>query len=313
MSPSIRLGISACLLGEKVRYDGRAKTDLFLKENLGRYVRYIPICPEAESGLGVPREPMQLHSTARGVLIVTVETGRNCTPVLLDWARRRLKTLRTQSLDGFILKGRSPSCGPAKVPLYTLSGARCGNTSGLFAALLEKRFPLLPLEEAEKLHDPSARGNFFDRVFTLRRWRDLLKRGKTAKALELFHKRHELLLKSHSRSGFERLEKLTSKSASTPKAYSRYEKILLEVLKRPATRSKHAGVMREAYKVLAEDLPAQARKHLTSTIGNYRAARLPLIVPLTLLRHYARIQGRSGLLSQWYLNPGPVELTLRTT
>ena len=181
MDKKIKLGISACLLGRPVRYDGGNKLDTFLRDTVGRSVEYAPVCPEAEAGFGIPREPMQLegdpkfHGTPR---MMTIETRRDMTEAMVSWAEKRLDELAKDGLSGFILKSRSPSCGVGSTPLFGEAG-EVDTVSGIFARMLIKRFPLLPVTDEARLTGPGEREDFFIRVFTPEMWpalRDIILR-----------------------------------------------------------------------------------------------------------------------------------------
>lgn len=166
MDKKIKLGISACLLGRPVRYDGGHKLDTFLRDAVGRSVEYVPVCPETEAGFGIPREPMQLEGDLDSPRMVTIETRRDMTEAMVSWADKRLEKLAEEGLSGFILKGRSPSCAIGTAPLFGDSGEAKGTASGVFTLMLIKRFPDLPITDDARLTDPDEREDFFMRVFT---------------------------------------------------------------------------------------------------------------------------------------------------
>src|SRR5512135_121000 len=169
----IKLGVSSCLLGEKVRYDGGHKLDHYITETLGRYVDWVPVCPEVEYGLPVPREAMHLSGTAEAPRLVGSRTGVDHTDGMNMWARQRLDELEKERLCGFIFKSRSPSSGMRGVKVYGGSGRPSNSGIGIFAAAFMQRFPLVPVEDEGRLHDPSLRENFIERVFVLRRWKQV--------------------------------------------------------------------------------------------------------------------------------------------
>ncbi|MBU2489096.1 MAG: DUF523 and DUF1722 domain-containing protein, partial [Proteobacteria bacterium] len=198
MEDRVRIGVSACLLGEKVRYDGGHKRDPFITKTLSAWFEFVPVCPEAECGLGVPREAMHLTGNPESPRLVTRTTGRDLTDRMLSWARARLDGLAEQDLCGFIFKSRSPSSGMERVPVYTEAGMSVRRGRGLFAAAFMDRFPRLPVEDEGRLSGMGIRENFIERVFTLRRWRDLLDRDPSVRGLMGFHAAHKLLIMSHS-------------------------------------------------------------------------------------------------------------------
>lgn len=173
----IKLGISTCLLGEPVRYDGQHKLDPFLRDTLGTYVDYVPVCPEVEVGLGVPREAMHLEGDPASPRLVTIQTHIDHTDRMNAWARKRVEALEAEGLCGFIFKSRSPSSGMERVKVFNDKGVAVKSGVGLFAAAFMAHFPLLPVEEEGRLQDPCLRENFIERVFALQRWRAMLARG----------------------------------------------------------------------------------------------------------------------------------------
>jgi uncharacterized protein YbbK (DUF523 family) len=192
------LGISACLLGEKVRYDSGHKWDRFLTDTLGKYVEFVPVCPEVECGLGVPREAMHLVGDPANPRLVTVRSGLDHTDRMLNWAQTRLVALEKEGLCGFVFKSGSPSSGMERVKVYGPSGSPAKNGVGLFARAFIEHFPLLPVEDEGRLHDLALRENFIEAIFTLQRWREMLALGGGRSALVDFNTRHKLLLRAHS-------------------------------------------------------------------------------------------------------------------
>jgi uncharacterized protein YbbK (DUF523 family) len=173
MSETIKLGISACLLGEKVRYDGGHRLDPFLRDTLGRFVEYVPVCPEVECGLGAPRETMHLVGDPSNPRLVTMKTGVDHTDRMHEWGMRRLDELAREDLSGYIFKSRSPSCAMERVSVYSEREIAM-NGVGVWARMVMERFPLLPVEDEERLADPEIRENFIERVFVWKRWQDLV-------------------------------------------------------------------------------------------------------------------------------------------
>ena len=171
MQERIRLGVSACLLGEEIRYDGQHKLDRFIRDTLGQYVEFVPVCPEVECGLGIPREAMRLVGDPQAPRLVTVRTGIDHTERMLAWARKRVKELESENLCGYVFKSTSPSCGMARVKVYDRNGVPKNTGVGLFARAFMDHFPLLPVEEEGRLHDPKLRETFVESVTTLMRRR----------------------------------------------------------------------------------------------------------------------------------------------
>ncbi len=310
----IKIGISTCLLGERVRFDGGHKRDGFITGVLGKFVTFVPVCPEVEIGLGVPREPIQLVRRDGEVRLVAVNSGRDLTGAMRRYAARRVKQLDGLDLSGYILKSRSPSCGMEGVEVRREKGgppAKSGR--GLFAAALLSRCPLLPVEEEGRLADLKIRENFIERVFAYRRLRDLFSGRWSAGDLARFHKAEKLLLLAHDPAGCQKLGRLIAKVKKIPRAdlAARYQETFMVALKVHSTRGKHSNVLQHMAGCFEDLLSTKGKKELLEAIGDYRKGRVPLVVPITLIRHYARLFRIERLLGQTYLEPHPGELLLR--
>jgi uncharacterized protein YbgA (DUF1722 family)/uncharacterized protein YbbK (DUF523 family) len=322
MPPRVRLGISACLLGQEVRYNGGHKRDAFLTDILGSYVDWVDVCPEIEIGLGTPRPSMRLVRIGRGgeapvqerIRLVTPETGVDHTEAMRTWAARRVEELARLDLDGYVLKKDSPSCGMERVKLYPEEGgAPVKETRGLFAEALLSRLPHLPVEEEGRLNDPSLRENFIARVFVHARWRQAEAAGWTRAALLRFHEKHKLLLLARNQAGMRRLGRLLGESARRDdlgELVRAYREGLTGAMRRPPTRRGHTNVLQHMAGYVSDGLDPGDRQELRETIERYRLGLLPLIVPMTLLRHYVRKQNVEYLQGQVYLEPHPHELML---
>jgi len=313
MTDKIRLGISTCLLGEPVRYDGGHKWDRFLTGTLGNYVDFVPVCPEVECGLSIPREAMHLVGDPDNPRLVTVRSNVDHTERMLRWARNRVVELEKEDLCGFIFKSDSPSSGMERVKVYGPSGSPARTGVGLFARVFMEHFPLLPVEEEGRLHDPKLRENFIEAIFTLKRWREMLALKGGRGALVDFHTRHKLLLRSHSLEHLRQMGKLVAQAASisVPELYDRYQKLLLESLGRKTTVKKNTDVLYHLMGHFKQDLSADEKQELREIIDLYHGGLVPLIVPVTLINHYVRKYEEPYLKDQWYLHPHPIELQLR--
>ena len=309
----IRLGISACLLGEKVRFDGGHKRDSFLTETLGRYVDYVPVCPEVEIGLPTPRDTLRLTGTVDDQRLVFSKSGEDITDKMTTWAKQRLATLEQEELSGFIFKSKSPSSGMERVKLYDRNGIPNKSGVGLFAREFMQHFPLLPVEEDGRLHDPKLRENFIETIFTLIRWRASLAQGKSAGNLVDFHSRHKLLIMSHSNEIYKQMGKLVAQAGSleTEALYRDYLALLMKGLRLRTTVSKQVNVLQHVLGYFKKNLSPDEKQEMLSVIDGYHRRQIPLIVPITLLNHYVRKYQQPYLQQQVYLNPHPVELSLR--
>jgi len=309
----IRLGISSCLLGENVRYDGGHKLDRFIKDTLGQYVEYVAVCPEVECGLGIPRESMRLEGKPEAPRLVTTRSRIDLTLRMMKWAQKRVVELEKEDLCGFIFKSDSPSSGMERVKIYGENKMPVKKGVGIFAGIFMKHFPLLPVEDEGRLHDPALRENFIERVFALRRWRESRKEKGGEEALIDFHTSHKFLILAHSPRHYQLMGKLVANQRSMPREelLDKYQVLLLEYLSLKGTPKKHVNVLQHMLGYFKKQLTADEKTELLEIIGDYQRGYIPLIVPVSLLRHYVRKYEQSYLQRQVYLNPHPVELKLR--
>lgn len=317
--PKIRIGISACLLGEEVRYNGGHKRDAFLTDTFGRYVEWVPVCPEVELGMGTPRPPIRLErigGSSQSPRLIMPSTGGDYTDAMRGYAERRVAELALLDLDGYVLKKDSPSCGMERVKIYHSAGgagAPSKDGRGVFAEILMARLPDLPVEEEGRLNDPALREGFISRVFVHHRWREGEREGWTRAALMRFHERHKFLLMARNQTAMRRLGRLLGESAKNEPAEAlaaSYRQGLTEILRRPATRRGHTNVLHHLAGYVSDALDREDRAELAETVERYRLGLVPLIVPLTLIRHHVRRQGAGYLQDQAYLEPHPHELML---
>jgi len=313
MDERVRLGISACLLGEEVRYDGGHKRDGFLTGTVGRFVEWVPVCPEVEAGLGTPREPIRLVSAAGRIRVLGVKTNGDVTGQLQKLSVRRVAELAAMSLDGYVLKKDSPSCGLLRVKVYSDQGPPIRSGRGIFASTLAESLPLLPLEEEGRLQDPTLREGFIERVFAHRRLRELLSKPLRLGALVDFHARHKLQLMVHSPDAYRRLGRLVANAKGRPSRdlAKEYGEAFMGALAVPASRGRHVNVLQHIAGYFQDRIDAAARRDIADTIEDYRRGLVPLVVPITLVTHHARTCEIQYLLTQAYLQPHPKELMLR--
>ena len=313
--PVIRLGISSCLLGEQVRWDGGHKLDPWLADQLGRFARYYPVCPEVECGFGVPREPFRLVGDPHAPRLVTSRTQQNHTGHMLQWARRRVRELAGEELCGFVFKGKSPSCGIEGVRIYGVKGkgAPASKGQGLFARAFMDHFPLIPIEDDGRLQEPQLCANFIERCFVMKQWRDAVRAKRSRGGLVRFHTEHTLLILSHSPRHHRIIGELVAraKTRSTADLYAEYQSLLLEALRLKATPAKHGNVLQHIMGYFKKQLTPDAKQELLEIIASYRQRHVPLIVPITLINNYVRLYDQPYLKGQRYLHPHPLELQLR--
>jgi uncharacterized protein YbgA (DUF1722 family)/uncharacterized protein YbbK (DUF523 family) len=301
------------LVGQEVRFDGGHKRDRYITDTLGQFFEWVPVCPEVEVGLGTPRETLRLEGESAPPRLVFAKSRRDITEGMQAWARSRLDALAGADLSGYILKSDSPSCGMERVRVYRPSGIPGKDGVGIFARALMDRSPLLPVEEEGRLNDLPIRENFIERVFCYRRWRDLVAGGLTRGRLVAFHTAYKLLLMAHSPKHYAELGRLVAdaKALSPRELEARYGASFMTTLRVKATVRKHTNVMHHILGYLKRDLDARDKAELVAVIADYHRVLVPLVVPLTLLKHHLARVEVPYLRDQIYLNPHPKELMLR--
>ncbi len=312
-SSAIRIGISACLLGQKVRYDGGHKLDRYLTDTLGDYFEWVPVCPEVELGLGIPRPTMRLERHGTGVRLIVPESECDLTGPMSTYASTKVGELAAAELCGYLLKSDSPSCGMERVRVYGRGGTPARNGRGLFATALLERIPQLPVEEEGRLCDPGLRENWVERVFAFSRLRSLWNCKWTTGDLVGFHTANKLAVLAHSPEDYGLLGRIVARAGTLSRCELKtlYQREFMSSLKTIATRGRHANVLQHMAGYFKRNLDEASRKELAGLIEDYRRGEIPLIVPVTLIRHYVRRFEVSYLAGQTYLNPHPKELALR--
>ncbi len=309
----LRLGVSSCLLGAEVRYDGGHKLDRYLRDVIGIYADFVPVCPEVEVGLPTPRETLRLVKDEQGrTRLVFAKSGEDITERMESWARQRVEQLAGENLDGYVFKSKSPSSGMERVRVYDRNGVPHKDGVGVFARIFMERFPLLPVEEEGRLNDPRLRENFIASIFTLQRFRRALEEDGGYGSLVDFHTRHKLLLLSHSQQHYREMGSLVARGRELSFAdfLERYKNLLMKTLKLKTTLKKQINVLHHVLGYFKKDLSADEKQEVLEVIENYRQELVPLIVPITLLNHYVRKYDQAYLKQQVYLNPHPKELKL---
>ncbi len=313
----IPIGISACILGQEVRYNGGHKLDRFIRDTLGAYVRFVPVCPEVDIGLGTPRESMRLvrgDGDDVGVRLVAPKSGSDHTERMQTYAKEQLERLAAEHLCGYILQKGSPSCGMERVRIYSKPGVSPSNNGrGLFAQALMERFPNLPVEEDGRLNDPGLRENFVERIFAYRRFRTLFGGRWTMGDLVAFHTREKLLLLAHDRATYQELGQMvaTAKGRDRKEVAREYETLFMTGLRKTATRRKQTNVLQHVAGHFKKLNDSSDRREVQEVIASYHKGFVPLVVPVTLLKHHVRRHGIEYLAQQTYLDPHPIELMLR--
>ncbi len=309
---SIRIGISSCLIGCKVRFDGGHKKDDFLVGTFGRWVKWVPVCPEVEVGMGTPRESIRLVREGDEIRLVAPKSGTDWTAAMREYSLRRVAELAELDLSGYVLKKDSPSCGMERVKVYG-EGMPTKSGRGAFAEVLLERFPDLPVEEEGRLCDPRLRDNFVERVFAYHRVKRLFAGRWTVGALVAFHTAHKLQLMAHSPQVYGELGRLVAgaKGVDRSELARTYTAAFMRGLKVIATARRNTNVLLHIVGYFRKLLDGGARAELLAVIEDYRRGLVPLVVPMTLLRHHVRTHGVAYLAGQTYLEPHPKELMLR--
>lgn len=310
---SIRIGISSCLLGEEVRFDGGHKHDRYITGILADHFEWVPVCPEVEIGLGTPRETIRLIDHGDGVELRTTKSDVDLTAKMDTYAEKRARELEKLDLSGYLLKKDSPSCGMERVKVHLPGRAPRKNGVGRFAAALQARMPNLPLEEEGRLHDPKLRENWIERVFAYHALRKLWRPRWTVGDLVRFHTVYKHVLFAHSEKEYRELGRLVAAAKKLPRAevQEKYEAGFMSAMKKLATTRKNTNVLQHMMGYFKSDLDAASKEELLQLIDDYRQGLVPLVVPLTLVAHYVRILDVEYLRDQVYLSPHPRELALR--
>ena len=299
----LRIGVSACLLGRSVRHDGGHKRDRFLAEVLGPHVEWVPVCPEVELGLGVPRPSIRIESHGDELRLIEPKTGVDHTRTMSGFAARRARELERLDLSGYVLKKDSPSCGMERVRVHPPRGPAARNGRGFFARALLARLPLLPVEEEGRLSDAPLRENWLERIFAYRRLRALFAGRWTVGGLVAFHTAHKLELLAHSEVDYRALGRLVACAKALPRAElrARYEAGFMGGLAKLASVRRHTNVLQHMIGHLREGLDRGDRAELAALVEDYRRERVPLAAPLALLRHHVRRLDVAYLRGQLYL------------
>lgn len=309
MEEKLTLGISSCLLGNEVRYNGQHKLNRYLRDILGRYVNYYPVCPEVECGLPVPREAMHLSGDPDNPRLVTVKTDIDHTDRMGVWAENKLDDMEKAGLCGFIFKTKSPSSGLRDIKVYNGKSIKY-NGVGLFAKAFTERFPHIPVEDDGRLNDPGIRENFIQQIFIYHRWQ-LINREPKMKNLVDFHTRHKLIIMSRNQNRVSELGALVAHGKDTiEKTFEDYFLLLMDTLKIVATPKNHANVLYHIMGYFKKELTGYEKEELVRLIELYRTQKVPLIAPMVLINHYTGKYNQPYLQGHYYLNPHPAELML---
>jgi uncharacterized protein YbgA (DUF1722 family)/uncharacterized protein YbbK (DUF523 family) len=312
MEQKIKIGVSSCLLGKEVRYNGGHSHDRYVTGTLGQYFTFVDVCPEVEAGFGIPRETMRLVGNPDDPRLVTSKTKKDVTGKMQKWAKRRVLELEKEDLCGFIFKKGSPSSGMERVRVYTEKGMPSNRGSGMFARAFMDHFPQVPIEEDGRLNDSALRENFIERIFALRRWRLMAAERKSLGKVVAFHTAHKLQIMSHSVKLYREMGRLVAhgKELDIQLLYKQYETLFMQTLSLQATVKKNVNVLQHMAGYFKKQLNKDEKQELQEVIEQYHNQLTPLIVPITLVNHYVRKYDQEYLKNQFYLHPHPIELKL---
>lgn len=310
----IKVGVSSCLLGAEVRFDGGHKRDAYINSTLSEYFDFVPVCPEVAIGMSIPRPPIRLVQSGDEIRVVGVRNPEDdYTDKLRAYGIRMAK--RLTDLSGYIFKRGSPSCGMERVKVYSGQGMPVKSSAGAYAAEFMRTQPLLPCEEEGRLGDPMLRENFIERVFVFKRWQNLMRTGVTPGGLVDFHTQHKFLVLAHNQAAYRRMGRLVAQAGSRDMDIEalaeQYVIELMDALKRRASRKQHVNVLQHLMGYVSDFLDADDRAEMVDIIEQYRQGLVPLIVPITLLKHHLRRHPNDYVARQVYLTPHPKELMLR--
>lgn len=309
-----KIGISRCLLGESVRYNGGHKLDSYIKYNLGEFVDFIEFCPEVEAGFGVPREAVQLHENGDEIVMLGMQSGKDYTNEMNNWLDRRVPEITAMELDGFILKSKSPSCGLYRTRCYREGKAPNLSATGFFAKRLKEFNPYMVIEEEGRLHDPVIRDNFVTRIFIHLKWRRLIEELSIHRLMK-FQEEIKYTLMAHSPKLQKSMGFLVANTKSGELEYKihEYYEMLNECLSKFATKKSNRNVLDHIMGYFKNELSSDEKVELKELIEQYHKGIIPLIVPVTLLNHYINKYNSTYLKDQTFLKPHPVELMLRNS
>ncbi|AXJ06891.1 hypothetical protein CFN16_22990 [Pseudomonas fluorescens] len=307
-----KIAISACLMGAEVRYNGGHKESRLCTRTLSEHFEFVPVCPEVAIGLGIPREPIRLvGDPEQPEALGTVDREINVTTPLAEYGEKMAAELH--DICGYIFMQQSPSCGLERVKVYHPNGAPLGNGRGIYAQAFCAAHPELPVEEAGRLNDPVLRENFITRVFAYSDWQQVLRKGLSRRALTDFHSRYKYLLMAHNPVQYKALGNLLGNMGrlDPEELGPRYFSELMAALKKCATRRTHSNVLQHISGYLKQVITAEDKQEVQRIIGQYRHGIVPLVVPLTLLKHHFRLHPDPYIAQQVYLQPHPENLSLR--
>ncbi|MDA0117632.1 MULTISPECIES: YbgA family protein [Vibrio] len=313
MSNVIKVGISSCVLGENVRFDSGHKISKFVTKELAPFFEFVPVCPEVGMGMPVPRPTIRLMSDQERIALVeTKDASIDHTDKMMDYSKSKVAELSSTELCGYIVCAKSPTCGMERVKVYKKGGAENIGV-GLYTQELMKQMPWLPVEEDGRLNDPVLKENFITRIYTLRDFYDSMDGEPTAGKIVAFHSRYKLTLMAHHPQSYKELGRLvaTIKEYDIDTFYQKYRVGLMNAVSHRASRKNNTNVLMHLQGYFKRDLAKEQKAELSGVIEEYRQGTLPLLAPLTLIKHYLAAYPDAYLSEQKFLQPHPQEMRLR--
>ena len=306
-----KIGVSSCLLGNAVRFNRGHCQDKFLTQELNHYFDYLAFCPEVEMGLPTPRPTLRIVLTEKGERLICPKTGEDHTETIQKFSAEKVKELATHQLSGIVLKSASPSCGVFRVKMYTEEGMPTHRSNGFFARAVKAAFPNMPIEEEGRLKDNAIRENFIYRVSAYKDWQESIKDHKIHSLFQ-FHKRHKYRLMAHDQNVLRNLGRLLASHSEKDitQLISAYEKDFFAALSIAPSKGNHANALSHVMGYFSKKMNAKERESLVELIDNYRQDLIPIIVPMTRLRHYLEKFEDPYIQEQIYLYPHPAKLKL---
>ena len=304
VTQKIRVGLSACLAGDEVRYNGQAAEDRFVTGSLSEYFEYVKVCPEMAIGMGTPRETVRIVDD-NGLHLRNREGTNDYTEKMVSFSRSSASKMNDENLCGFIFKKGSPSCGAFRVKRYHPEGHTLrADETGFYAAEIRRKMPWLPVEEDGRLNDPALRYNFISRVFAMDFWRKNVEANCSIKSLVDFHARHKYMLMSHHQNYVSELGRLVANKDRLPpeEVADKYLHRFFEITEKPASSKKHANVLYHLFGYFSGKLDEFDRKETVSLIEEYRNGLLPLVTPVKRISHYVKKFKVDYLMNQAYLD-----------
>jgi len=306
-------GVSACLLGKEVRFDGGHKKNNFILTELNEHIDFQSLCPELEAGFGLPRPAMQLRKRDEDIrLVFSKDPKQDVTDKMRDYSKNKVKEL--SELDGFIFKNNSPSCGVFRVPVVIHEeGFRDKSGIGLFAEALTNKYPLMPVEEEGRLNDAGLSENFFERVYAYKRWKET--NDSNVKDFIEFHSSHKFMLMARGSEYYQELGRMVAGTTKKDLGVrrGRYITRFMQVMKIVSVPGRQVNVLQHIMGYLKEEISAEDKQELLASFEAYRQNQIPLITPITLLKHHLRVNPQRFIEKQHYLSPCPEQLALRSS